>query len=459
MSLDSFLYERRFELIVLLLVAISLGTRFYNLNVPDTYYFDEVSFAFTAGEMVKGNIHVWEGWPSLGKAPKGFNYEWNHPPLGKELIALGILIFGDNTFGWRFFPALFGGIGTLFLYILGKDLFQSKRIGLFAAFLYTFDSFGFVLSRVAIVDIFLLNFIILASLFLVKYGRSQKSYFLILSGIFCGLAMSVKWSGVYATGFLATIAFILAYYIEVYGATGKGYSFLLSTFKVVLKIIIFFMIIPPAVYFTTYIPYFLAGPRLLDFIFLHKSMFIYHQTILWTHPYQSPWWKWPLMLRTIYLYAIELAEDHRYIMLMGNPFIWWTGCVFFLLGIGQTIRRQLPSLAFAFLSVFAYWLPWALSPRKVTFIYHFLPSVVFILLIIAYFLDSLWRRFRYGKGIVMLYLLAAVGMFIYFYPITAAVPIADHAICRYVWIKGWRARYWPPLREEEQCVPLINKWF
>jgi hypothetical protein len=201
-------------------------------------------------------------------------------------------------------------------------------------------------------------------------------------------------SGVYATGFLAATAFILAYYIEVYSATGKGYSFLLSTFKVVLKIIIFFMIIPPAVYFTTYIPYFLAGPRLLDFIFLHKSMFIYHQTILWTHPYQSPWWKWPLMLRTIYLYAIELAEDHRYIMLMGNPFIWWTGCVFFLLGIGQTIRRRMPSLAFAVVSVFAYWLPWALSPRKVTFIYH-LPSVVFILLIIAYFL------IRYGEGFVM----------------------------------------------------------
>jgi dolichyl-phosphate-mannose-protein mannosyltransferase len=447
LSLDSFLIERRFELIVLLLVAISLGTRFYSLDLPDSYYFDEVYFAFTAQEMAKGNTDVWEGgWKVYRKAPKPFKYEWSHPPLGKELITLGIFIFGDNTFGWRFFQALFGGLATLFLYILGKDLFQSKRIGLFAAFLYTFDSFGFVLSRIAMVDIFLLNFIILASLFLVKYGRSQKSYFLILSGSFCGLAMSVKWSGVCATGFLAAIAFILAYYSEVYTAPDKGSSFLLSTFKVVLKIIIFFIIVPLAVYVTTYIPYFLYGYGLDDFFVLQLSMFFYHKqrdflfasSLVLGHPRQSPWWTWPLLLRPVWLYLGDYEDKHRYIYLIGNPFIWWTGCVFFLVGIVQVIRTRLPSIAFAVLSVFAYWLPWALSPRKMTFIYHFLPSFIFILLIIAYFLDLIWNRSRYGKEIVILYLLVAVGMFIYFYPITAAVPIAVDTLGRYFWIRGWR---------------------
>ena len=435
MSLDSFLYERRFELIVLLLVAISLGTRFYNLNVPDSYYWDEIYFAFTAQEMAKGNTAVW----GPCKWPGGFACEWTHPPLGKELIALGIFIFGDNTFGWRFFSALFGGLATLFLYILGTDLFRNKRIGLFAAFLYTFDSFGFVLSRVAIVDIFLLNFIILASLFLVKYGRSQKSYFLILSGVFCGLAMSVKWSGVYATAFLATISFILAYYGEVYTATDKSNSFLLSTLKLVLKIFTLFMVVPLAVYVATYIPFFQYGRGLGDFIYLQNSMFLYHKHIDETappSPYESPWWKWPLLLRTIALY-VQSYDKGRYIYAIGNPFIWWTGCIFFVLSIIHVVRKKLPSLAFAVLSVFAYWLPWAVSPRKATYIYHFLPSFIFILLIIAYFLELIWHRVRYGRAFVMLYLLIAVGMFIYFYPITAAVHIEDDTLGRYFWIRGW----------------------
>ena len=32
----------------------------------------------------------------------------DHPPFGKMLIAVGMLIFGYNSLGWRFVPLLFG---------------------------------------------------------------------------------------------------------------------------------------------------------------------------------------------------------------------------------------------------------------------------------------------------------------------------------------------------------------
>src|SRR3972149_11163769 len=212
MSLESykvFLRKNKIEIMLFFLLIISLGLKFYRLNNPNSYYFDEIYFAFTAEEMAKGSDIPWG---IGGNAPKGFAYEWVHPPLGKEISALGILIFGDNTFGWRFFQALFGGFGTLIIYLLGKELFESKRAGLIAAFLFTFESFIFVLSRITMVDIFLMSFILLASLFIIKYTRTQKKPYLVLSGVFCGASMSVKWSGIYAVEFLAAVAFLSIFY-------------------------------------------------------------------------------------------------------------------------------------------------------------------------------------------------------------------------------------------------------
>ena len=37
-----------------------------------------------------------------------------HPPVGKWLIALGIKLFGDNEFGWRFMGALLGSCHDCF---------------------------------------------------------------------------------------------------------------------------------------------------------------------------------------------------------------------------------------------------------------------------------------------------------------------------------------------------------
>src|SRR5579875_2699925 len=131
MSLRAFLGKNKIEISLFFLLIISLGLKFYRLSNPKSYYFDEIYFAFTAEEMAKGNRAAWE----LGhEAPKGFAYEWTHPQLGKEMSALGILIFGDSPFGWRFFQALFGGFGTLIIYILGKELFESKRAGIIRLF-------------------------------------------------------------------------------------------------------------------------------------------------------------------------------------------------------------------------------------------------------------------------------------------------------------------------------------
>jgi len=435
MLLKGFVRKNKIEVLLFFLLIISLGLKLYRLSNPKSYYFDEIYYAFTAEEMAKGNR---AGWEVGHTAPKGFAYEWSHPHLGKELSAIGILIFGDNTFGWRFFQAIFGGFGTLFIYLLGKELFQSKRAGLIAAFLFTFESFIYVLSRITMVDIFLMSFILLASLFFVKYARTQKNAFLLLTGFFCGTAISVKWSGIYALEFLATISFLFIFYREVYSGVQKRSSLYYPFLKIIPKIFLVFVIIPGVVYLVTYIPFFLYGNSFSDFISLQSNMYGYHKGLTATHPYQSSWWKWPLLLRSVYLYLGSGEKESAHIYAIGNPFIWWSGCAFLALSVVQVIRKELPALAFVTLSVFAYWLPWALSPRKLVFVYHFLPSLPFVLLIIAYFLDLLWTKSRYGSAFVIAYLTIALGMFIYFYPILAAIPVSNASVESYFWLKSWR---------------------
>src|SRR6187551_477548 len=72
-----------------------LGLCLVRLTVPTTPFFDEVHY-LPAARAILALSH-----PA--------NPE--HPPLGKELLALGIALFGDRPFGWRIMPVLFGTLG------------------------------------------------------------------------------------------------------------------------------------------------------------------------------------------------------------------------------------------------------------------------------------------------------------------------------------------------------------
>jgi dolichyl-phosphate-mannose--protein O-mannosyl transferase len=77
-------------LFVIMLVAVV--TRFYRLGEPDRCYFDEVYFPTTAVEILKGDNNAWQF----------FGHENTHPPLSKELMALGMALpFVGGTEGCR----------------------------------------------------------------------------------------------------------------------------------------------------------------------------------------------------------------------------------------------------------------------------------------------------------------------------------------------------------------------
>ncbi|MEM7009327.1 MAG: phospholipid carrier-dependent glycosyltransferase [Thermodesulfobacteriota bacterium] len=437
MALKNLLISNKIWLSLFLIILFSFGVKFYNLEFPQSYYFDEVYFAFTAQEMAKGNQYGWQIPTSEVKAPPDMAYEWTHPPLGKEISAIGIVLFGDNTFGWRISQAFFGTLGTLLIFLLARNIFDD-RVGLIAALLYSLESFIFVLSRITMVDIFIANFVLLASLFVVKFARSRKTIYLLLTGAFCGATMSVKWSGVYVTEFLAGVSFFLLYYFEVYSTNSQGSSYVKSLLNLFPRMIVAFGVVPLLVYMATYIPFFYFGNSISDFVNLQSSMFGYHGGVTDNHPYFSQWWTWPLMLKPVYFHFEDLGGMHSHIYAMGNPFIWWTGCAFVIIGVIQAVRKESLGLIFVLASFFAFWLPWALSPRKITFLYHFLPSLLFLLIISSYFLNIVWNRSKLGKIAVAVYILIAAGTFYYFYPVVSGAPLAPGAVDSYLWFSSWR---------------------
>jgi dolichyl-phosphate-mannose--protein O-mannosyl transferase len=78
-----------------------------------------------------------------------------HPEVGKWMIAAGQWAFGMDPFGWRVAAAFFGALTVLVLARLVRRLTGSTLLGCLAGLLLTFDGLHLVMSRTALLDVFL----------------------------------------------------------------------------------------------------------------------------------------------------------------------------------------------------------------------------------------------------------------------------------------------------------------
>ncbi len=354
-----FLFRHRF---VFLLFLFAFGLRLIRLNIPHQMIFDEVYHAFTAREFVRGdNLTPWEWWH---RAPKGYAYEWTHPPLAKYGMIVGMLLFGQNSFGWRFGSALFGAMSVVLIYLLGRFWFSSK-VALLASFLFACDGLSLVQSRIAMNDIYMVFFSLL-SLYLAE-RRFWK-----LTAFSWGLALASKWSALYLS--LPLIYLFLK-------QTGFNLKSFLSFSR--------YLLITILVYILSYFPFFIHHSW-SQFLQLQTQMWLYHTNLQATHPYQSKPWQWILALRPVWYYVNRTPTAIANIYAQSNPFIFITGLIsFFLLPIYWQ-----PSLLISLIAYLSFFLPWLVSPR-IMFFYHYLPSLPFFYLLLAYLLYRLPKNVRF----------------------------------------------------------------
>ncbi|MBA2265646.1 MAG: phospholipid carrier-dependent glycosyltransferase [Chloroflexi bacterium] len=109
---------------------------------------------------------------------------------------------GSNAFAWRLAGVLFGALLVALVYLLAATMFGRRRIALLAAGFVAIDGMSYVMSRIAMNDIFVTVFIVAAYLafWQVWSGRWSRSawWVLPLVGVLIGLAAATKWVGFYA---------------------------------------------------------------------------------------------------------------------------------------------------------------------------------------------------------------------------------------------------------------------
>jgi predicted membrane-bound dolichyl-phosphate-mannose-protein mannosyltransferase len=390
------------KIILILILLFSFATRLYKLNVPEKDYFDEIYHAFTARIILHNDPKAWEWW---NPHPEGFAYEWTHPPLSKLMMVGGMLVFGENSFGWRVPQAIFGALSVFVLYLLTKKIFKDEVLALIAAAAFSLDGLGLVLSRMGMNDIYVLFFMLLSIYLFLR----EKDF---LSALSFGLAISSKWSGIWTAPILLLL-------------------WLRRKDRIRIPTFLSFLIIPFAIYLLTYTQMFTTGHDLGTWWGMQQQMWWYHTGLDATHPYTSPWWSWPLIGRPVYLYTSdEIGGFVSRIYAMGNPVIFWFGLASVFTSFVYSYYQKNKNLALITFSYLVFFVPWAASPR-IMFLYHYLPSIPFMCISIAYIL-------RRSPKIIFPFFAFALLIFIYFYPHWAGLQIPLWLDKSYYWIGSWR---------------------
>jgi dolichyl-phosphate-mannose-protein mannosyltransferase len=205
--------------------------RLWQLGRPHEFLFDETYYAkdawslwhhgYVTGYVDDANKRILEGtvtglWtdsPSMIV----------HPEVGKWLIALGEHFFGMDPFGWRLASAVVGTLMVAVMVRLARRLTGSTLLGCVAGLLLCFDGLQLVLSRLALLDIFLAFFLLCAVSCLVAdrdWGRRRLALLVpsghvlapsgwgpvrgllwrpwrLAAGICFGLACGTKWNAIF----------------------------------------------------------------------------------------------------------------------------------------------------------------------------------------------------------------------------------------------------------------------
>jgi len=190
------LYDRLFLILLVadaILRAIWLNQPSGSLIFDEWYYVNVARVILGLPQSLGSN-----GQPPYPNAVPGLDPNHEHPPLAKLLIALSMHFLGDNGYGWRVPSVIFGCVAVLVFYLLMKKTSKFKQVPLLATFLFSFETLSFVISRIAILDIFALTFMLLGF----YWYFSGHSY---MSALGMSLASLTKITGIAGFGIIVVL--------------------------------------------------------------------------------------------------------------------------------------------------------------------------------------------------------------------------------------------------------------
>ncbi|MGH3354520.1 MAG: phospholipid carrier-dependent glycosyltransferase, partial [Nocardioidaceae bacterium] len=144
--------------------------RLWRLGEPNSLLFDETYYAKDAYSLlqfgyVRDSVQKADEMIVRGDLTGLFKPDasyYVHPDVAKWLIAAGEWAFGMTSFGWRVAAAIVGALTVLVVARLVRRLTGSTLLGCVAGLLLCFDGLHFVMSRLALLDVFLAFFLVCA---------------------------------------------------------------------------------------------------------------------------------------------------------------------------------------------------------------------------------------------------------------------------------------------------------
>ena len=364
-----FAWVKKNQVLVAILVLAAF-LRFYHLAYPSAYIFDEVYHSFTAREYLHNRKEAWEWWTT---PPKGVAYEWTHPPVAKYGMVGGMLLFGENSFGWRVGSAVAGVISIYGLYLLVLTLTKNRLAALLSAFLVSIEGLHLSQSRIGMNDMYMLAFLVWS---LYQAAKSRWKW----SAVLFGLSLASKWSAVY--GFIPLGIIYLHQHFPI-----KSFHDLRPTIYDLLRL----PLIAILIYILAFTPFFVIGHTWGQWWELQRQMWYYHTHLKATHAYQSIPVQWLFDIRPVWYYVNYGKDLVSNIYAQGNPAILWLGLVAFVMSLPRL--RQHPNLLLT-ASYLIFTVPWMFSPR-IMFFYHYLPSAFFLCALLGLWLSSVPRRLMF----------------------------------------------------------------
>lgn len=397
----------------LAIVAIALGVawRFVDLAYPPTFSFDEHHFVENARNYLRGAA------------------DWNdHPPLGKLLILPGLLLFGDNGFGWRIHAAILGVVHLALCGVVAAGFYPHRRVGLVAAALVAIDGMFVAYSRTALLDI-PMNAFMMAALALLLYGRRLPA--LALAAVALGLAVAVKW-----------IAVSLALAVPLL-LRRRGRSVLHAGWMALVAVATYAAIVVLALALT-------GQPITAGGIVAASVKLVKHHAgfTTWLNPADSRWFTWPFLWKPIRMFHAALADGRvRITSSVGNPVLWYLATAAFAytgwqvaraLGAARRARQPLPepvrTHALVLFVAVALLVQWIFSNRE-SYIWHYMASYSLGLMLLAHLCATHADRQPRAVGALLLGLMAVS---VFYAPVWTNTPISRVGAGLRLFMPLWR---------------------
>jgi len=414
----------------IVIATLSFLLRLNNLGSIKTLIFDEVYYVDGARDLLKYGVEV-----------SGTQSEFVvHPPLGKWMIGIGIKIFGDNSFGWRFMTALIGSLMILVIGLIAHKLFRDSLLTGLASALMAIDGLALVHSRTALLDNFLAFFILIATYFFII-----KNYW--LTGAALGCALATKWSALYFIIVFGGIALYRAFTHH----TGK------KLIRPTLERFLQFGVLPLGIYVTSWLGWFLtdrgwardlSSNVFTSFLNYHQQMLNFHTGLTEKHTYQANPWSWLIMGRPTSFYyktpqGCGADSCSQEVIALGTPLLWWLATIALLFVAGMWIRamaqRQVdPAKTIIIAGMAAGYLPWFFFQQRTVFTFYAIAFEPFLILALVFGARMILSTFRKNGEMILgaLFILLFIN-FVYFLPIYMGDVITYESWLNRMWFPSW----------------------